>query len=62
MAQNKTPVKSYFYSESEWARLGCGPLPQERNIDIEQAQKQAHQDTHSRGNPGIDNNIIKGYN
>lgn len=22
----------YYYSESEWDRLGCGPLPDERNI------------------------------
>ena len=26
----KTP--DYFYSESEWSRLGCGPLPDDRNI------------------------------
>jgi hypothetical protein len=24
------PVKGYFYSESEWNRLGCGPLPEAR--------------------------------
>jgi hypothetical protein len=24
------PVKEYFYSESEWDRLGCGPLPANR--------------------------------
>lgn len=24
------PVKGYFYSESEWNRLGCGPLPASR--------------------------------
>lgn len=22
----------FYYSESEWDRLGCGPLPDERNI------------------------------
>lgn len=60
MAQNKKPVKSYFYSESEWARLGCGPLPQERNIGLE--RQRAHQEAHARGNPEIDNNVIKGYN
>lgn len=24
----------YYYSESEWNRLGCGPLPPERNIEL----------------------------
>ncbi len=24
--------KNYYYSESEWDRLGCGPLPSERDI------------------------------
>ena len=24
--------KKYYYSEAEWSRLGCGPLPEERNI------------------------------
>lgn len=23
---------NYYYSESEWDRLGCGPLPPERDI------------------------------
>ena len=23
---------NYYYSETEWDRLGCGPLPDERNI------------------------------
>ena len=22
--------KNYYYNESEWNRLGCGPLPEER--------------------------------
>jgi hypothetical protein len=22
----------YYYSEAEWDRLGCGPLPEERDI------------------------------
>ena len=30
MEQNKHPVQQYYYSESEWDRLGCGPLPLER--------------------------------
>jgi hypothetical protein len=31
MEQNKKPVEQYYYSEVEWARLGCGPLPAERD-------------------------------
>ena len=30
--ETKQPVSNYYYSESEWDRLGCGPLPPERNI------------------------------
>jgi len=26
--------QQYYYSESEWNRLGCGPLPPERNIAL----------------------------
>ena len=25
-------TKQYYYSEAEWDRLGCGPLPAERDI------------------------------
>lgn len=25
-------AKNYYYSESEWDRLGCGPLPKERDV------------------------------
>jgi hypothetical protein len=28
------PRPSYYYSESEWNRLGCGELPPERNIKM----------------------------
>jgi len=31
MEQDKRPVEKYYYSEKEWDRLGCGPLPAERN-------------------------------
>jgi len=24
--------KKYYYSEDEWSRLGCGPLPESRDI------------------------------
>jgi hypothetical protein len=55
MEQNKKPVDKFFYSEKEWDRLGCGPLPEERKRD--------HlQDAHARGNPKIDGKAVKGYN
>jgi len=53
--QKKTPVDSYYYSEDEWARLGCGPLPPERD-------RNRLQDAHAKGNPQIDGKNIKGYN
>ena len=54
MEQQKEPVDQYYYSEQEWAKLGCGPLPKERN--------RAFQDAHSKGNPKIDGKNVKGYN
>lgn len=54
--QKKTPVDGYFYSEDEWNRLGCGPLPAERD------RARQHETVHSRGNPPTDNNHVKGYN
>ena len=63
MDQSKKPVDQYYYSESEWARLGCGPLPDHRNRnkqkDFTAKQKS---DIMARGNPKVDNNVIKGYN
>jgi hypothetical protein len=56
MEQVKQPVDQYYYSKEEWSRLGCGPLPPERD----RAKQQA--DIHARGNPKIDNNHVKGYN
>jgi hypothetical protein len=56
MEQNKKPVAQYYYSEEEWARLGCGPLPKERD------RGRIHQDAHAKGNPKIDGKAVKGYN
>jgi hypothetical protein len=53
--QKKTPVESYYYSEDEWARLGCGPLPKER-------QRENFQQAYAKGNPRIDGKAVKGYN
>ena len=55
--QQKKPVAQYYYSEKEWERLGCGPLPAERDHT-----KQSHQDVHAKGNPKVDNNVVRGYN
>ncbi len=55
MQHNKIPVEQYYYSESEWARLGCGPLPEPR-------QRKIFQQAHARGNPVIDGKVVKGHN
>ena len=55
MEQNKRPVEGYYYSESEWDRLGCGVLPEERKRD-------SFQQAHARGNPKVDGKAVKGYN
>ena len=58
--ETKQPVDNYYYSEQEWDRLGCGPLPPERNKELQRVQ--AHQKAVAKGNPKIDNNAVKGYN
>ena len=55
MEQNKKPVDKFFYSDKEWDRLGCGPLPQERD-------RNRLQDACAKGNPKIDGKAVKGYN
>jgi len=54
--QKKLPVESYYYSDDEWARLGCGPLPPERD------RNRRLENAIVRGNPKIDGKNIKGYN
>lgn len=63
MEQIKKLVERYYYSEKEWDRLGCGPLPDQRNRDKQKdfTAKQKS-DIMAKGNPTIDNNVIKGYN
>ena len=56
MDKQKAPVPGYFYSADEWNRLGCGPLPPERD------RARQLEDVHARGNPPVDNNHVKGYN
>jgi hypothetical protein len=55
MEQNKQPVKQFFYSDREWDRLGCGPIPEERKRD-------SFIEAHAKGNPKFDKNIVRGYN
>jgi hypothetical protein len=52
----KTPVESYYYSEDEWKRLGCGPLPPERN------RARRLENMVAKGNPAIDGKNVKRYN
>lgn len=56
MEQRKQPVERYYYSEDEWARLGCGPLPPERD------RARQLENVVARGNPGTDGKVVKGYN
>lgn len=56
MEQHKQPVAQYYYSKEEWDRLGCGPIPPERDR-ANQLQNAA-----SKGNPRIDGKHVKGYN
>ena len=57
MEQKTKPVEQYYYSKAEWDRLGCGPLPEERD-----AERRNFLDACARGNPKIDGNVVKGYN
>jgi hypothetical protein len=56
MEHKKQPVERYYYSEDEWNRLGCGPLPPERDL------AQQRENVLARGNPPTDGKAIKGYN
>ena len=55
MEQNKNPVAQYYYSNAEWDRLGCGPLPEER-------KRENFLEAHAKGNPKINGTAVKGYN
>jgi len=57
MEQPKRPVEQFYYSKEEWDRLGCGPLPPERDRDRNRLQH-----AHAKGNPKVDGKVIKGYN
>lgn len=51
----KKPVEQFYYSQNEWNRLGCGPLPEKR-------KRENFQQAHAKGNPKIDGKAVKGYN
>lgn len=55
MTQEKKPVDKFFYSEQEWGRLGCGPLPEKR-------RRENFLEACAKGNPMIDGKNVKGYN
>lgn len=40
--EQRKPVNSYYYSEQEWNRLGCGPLPPERDIAIKLTENKSN--------------------
>jgi hypothetical protein len=56
MEQPRKPVEQYYYSQDEWDRLGCGPLPPERD------RAKQLQNAVSKGNPVVDGKAVKGYN
>ena len=39
--QKKQPVPQYYFAPGEWDRLGCGPLPDERNRDLQKIVKES---------------------
>jgi hypothetical protein len=51
--QQEQPVPQYYFSPSEWDRLGCGPLPPERNRELQKAIEKSVPDKEDAG---------KGYN
>lgn len=55
MKQDKHSLPQYFYMELEWARLGCGPLPEER-------RRENFLKAVAKGNPAVDGKIVKGSN
>ena len=50
--QQKQPVPSYYFAPSEWDRLGCGPLPAERNRELQHTEENS-----AENNDGMDSNI-----
>ena len=56
MEQIKKPVAQFYYSKEERDRLGCGPLPAERD------RANQRQNVIAQGNPVTDGKHVKGYN
>ena len=57
------PVAEYYYSRQEWDRLGCGPLPPERDRThlIRLKEQQDRQAIFLRGNTNDDDNAVRSY-
>lgn len=50
MVENqKQPVPEYFFSAGEWDRLGCGPLPPERDKDRQDISQKSVQNKDDAG-------------
>lgn len=56
MKDKQTPVPQYYFSTSEWDRLGCGPLPAERDMAKQGLQPQLEKSVTNPEDAG------KGYN
>jgi hypothetical protein len=41
------PVPEFYFSKNEWDRLGCGPLPPERDKDLPENQEKIRQSLES---------------
>jgi hypothetical protein len=50
--QKKQPVPEYYFAPGEWDRLGCGPLPDERNLELQRTEKNSAENKN-----GLDSSI-----
>jgi hypothetical protein len=57
MDTKKIPVPEFFYSQGEWDRLGCGPLPSERRKDLHEC---TNEDSVKETQDGMDSTADRG--
>lgn len=56
------PVTEYYFTAGEWDRLGCGPLPPERDRErLREQQNQNKRDIVARANQDEGENTVRGY-
>lgn len=56
------PVNEYYFTASEWDRLGCGPLPAERDRErLREQQNQNKRNIVARANQDEGENAVRGY-